>query len=152
MAGLVLNIIYFHCHVFKSKTTGDYMTQLHEIYVCPVCGNRIEIVHPAAGELVCCGRPMKLAMAWTLDGAAEKHVPVIEKIEGGYKVKVGSVEHPSTQEHHIEWIELLCLPCGRVQRKYLKPGDTPEATFKTEAPKVVAREYCNLHGLWQAEN
>ena len=128
------------------------MTKLHEIYVCAVCGNRVEVVHEAAGELVCCGQPMKQAVPGTSDGAAEKHVPVIEKIEGGYRVKVGSVEHPSTEAHYIEWIELICLPCGKVQRKHLNPGDKPEAIFTTTADKVLAREYCNLHGLWQAEN
>ena len=128
------------------------MTKLHEIYICAVCGNRIEIVHDGSGALSCCGQSMKLAVAGTSDGAVEKHVPVIEKIEGGYKVKVGSVEHPSTQAHYIEWIELICLPCGRVQRKHLKPGEKPEAVFETQAEKVLAREYCNLHGLWQAEN
>ncbi len=127
------------------------MTQLHDIYTCSVCGNCVEVVHGAVGELVCCGQPMKHAVAGTSDGAAEKHVPVIEKIDGGYKVKVGSVEHPSTAEHHIEWIELICLSCGKIQRQHLNPGDKPEAVFVTNSDKVVAREYCNLHGLWQAE-
>lgn len=131
---------------------GGIMAQLHDIYVCTVCGNRVEVVHGGAGELVCCGQPMKKAMAGTSDGAAEKHVPVIEKTDNGYRVKVGSVEHPSTDAHYIEWIELICLPCGQVQRKHLRPGDKPEATFTTKADKVIVREYCNLHGLWQAEN
>lgn len=127
------------------------MTKLHEIYKCSVCGNIVEIVHEAAGELTCCGQAMKRMVAGTSDGAAEKHVPVIEKIEGGYKVKVGSVEHPSTEQHYIEWIELICQKCGKVQRKYLKPGDKPEAVFTSTSEEVTAREYCNLHGLWQAE-
>lgn len=127
------------------------MTQLHDIYVCEICKNRVEVVKGAAGELVCCGQPMKRAIAGTSDGAAEKHVPVIEKIDGGYKVKVGSVEHPSTEAHYIEWIELMCPSCGKIQRKHLNPGDKPEAVFYTKAEKVTAREYCNLHGLWQSE-
>jgi superoxide reductase len=128
------------------------MTQLHDIYVCEICKNQVEVVQGATGELVCCGQPMKRAIAGTSDGAAEKHVPVIEKIDGGYKVKIGSVEHPSTEAHYIEWIELICTACGKVQRKHLNPGDKPEAVFYTKAEKVTAREYCNLHGLWQAEN
>lgn len=128
------------------------MTQLHDIYVCEVCKNRVEVVKGAAGELVCCGQPMKHAVPGTSDGAVEKHVPVIEKIDGGYKVKVGSVEHPSTEAHYIEWIELISPSCGKIQRKHLNPGDKPEAVFYTKADKVIAREYCNLHGLWQAEN
>ena len=127
------------------------MTKQNEIYTCTVCANRVEVVKSGAGALVCCGQPMKLAVAGTSDGAAEKHVPVIEKVDGGYRVKVGRVQHPSLETHYIEWIELICA-CGKVQRKYLKPGDKPEAFFATTAEKVIAREYCNLHGLWQAEN
>ena len=124
------------------------MTKLHEIYKCPVCGNIVEVVHAGGGELVCCGQPMKHMAAGTSDGAAEKHVPVIEPVEGGYRVKVGSVAHPMTEPHYIEWIELVCVECGKVQRKYLPPTDKPEAVFQTSAKKVIAREYCNLHGLW----
>ena len=111
----------------------------------------VEVVHEGKGELVCCGQPMEKQTAGTTDGATEKHVPVIEKIEGGYKVKVGSVAHPMLEAHWIEWIELI-TSCGRVQRKYLKPGEAPEASFKCDADKVTAREYCNLHGLWEKEN
>ncbi|MGN0025093.1 MAG: desulfoferrodoxin [Candidatus Avelusimicrobium sp.] len=128
------------------------MTKVNEIYKCTVCGNIVEVVHAGAGELVCCGQPMKRMEEGISDGAAEKHVPVIEKIEGGYKVKVGSVEHPMTDAHYIEWIELVCEQCGKVQRKHLKAGDKPEAVFKSDSDKVTAREYCNLHGLWKAEN
>ncbi len=128
------------------------MTKVNEIYKCAVCGNIVEVVHAGAGELVCCGEPMKLQVPGTTDGAAEKHVPVIEKIEGGYRVKVGSVAHPMIDAHYIEWVELICEKCGKVQRKYLKPGDAPEAKFESKSDKVLAREYCNLHGLWQKEN
>lgn len=128
------------------------MTKVNEIYKCAICGNIVEVVHAGAGELVCCGEPMKLQVPGTTDGAAEKHVPVIEKIEGGYRVKVGSVAHPMIDAHYIEWVELICEKCGKVQRKYLKPGDAPEAEFESKSDKVLAREYCNLHGLWQKEN
>ena len=128
------------------------MTKVGEIYKCEVCGNIVEVLHAGAGELVCCGQPMKNMVAGTTDGAAEKHVPVIEKVEGGYKVKVGSVAHPMTEAHYIEWIELICNKCGKVQRKYLKPGDAPEAVFASDSDSVTAREYCNLHGLWEEKN
>ena len=128
------------------------MTKVGEIYKCEVCGNIVEVLHAGAGELVCCGQPMKNIVAGTTDGAAEKHVPVIEKVEGGYKVKVGSVAHPMTEAHYIEWIELICNKCGKVQRKYLKPGEAPEAVFASDSDSVTAREYCNLHGLWETKN
>lgn len=66
------------------------MTKTREIYRCTICGNVVEVVNPGA-VLSCCGQPMMLMKENTTDGAKEKHVPVIEPIEGGYKVSVGSV-------------------------------------------------------------
>lgn len=123
------------------------MTQLREVYRCPICGNIVEMLNPGAGTLVCCGKPMLLQEENTTDGAKEKHVPVVEKVEHGYKVKVGSVDHPMLEAHYIQWIELLTATC--VLRKELKPGDKPEALFLTDEEAICAREYCNLHGLWK---
>ena len=123
------------------------MTQRTEIYKCNVCGNIVEIKHAGAGELVCCDQKMSLLKENTVDAATEKHVPVIEKIEGGYKIKVGEVDHPMINEHYIEWIDLITD--NDVYTTYLKPADQPEAVFFTKAQKVTAREYCNLHGLWK---
>lgn len=125
------------------------MTKKLEIYKCEVCGIIVEIIHEGGGKLVCCNQPMKLMEENTVDAALEKHVPVIEKTEDGIKVKVGSVPHPMVEEHYIEWIELIAD--GRACRKFLNPGDEPEALFKIEAQTITAREYCNLHGLWKSE-
>ncbi len=124
------------------------MAEKLEIYVCEICGNIIEVLHEGVGELVCCGEPMKLMKENTVDAAKEKHVPVIEKVEHGIKVKVGSVPHPMEAKHYIEWIELIAD--GRAYRKFLNPGDAPEAVFCIDAETISAREYCNLHGLWKA--
>lgn len=119
-----------------------------EIYACEACGNITEVVHPGEGELVCCGAPMKLLEEGTTDAAKEKHVPIVEKTENGYMVKVGSVAHPMEEKHYIEWIELVAD--GVSYTKFLKPGQTPEAEFCIKAENVVAREYCNLHGHWKS--
>jgi len=124
------------------------MTKLGEVYKCAVCGNIIEVVHTGEGTLVCCGEDMKLVVENTVDAAVEKHVPVIEKIEGGVIVKVGAVEHPMTEAHYIEWIEVHTA--NKVYRKYLAPGEKPEATFLLEEEILSVKEYCNLHGLWKA--
>ncbi len=124
------------------------MAEKLDIYKCDTCGNIVLIMHGGGGELVCCGQPMQLFTANTVDAAKEKHVPVIEKISGGYKVKVGDVAHPMEEKHYIEWIELI--DGDRSYFQFLKPGDTPEANFKVDADKVAARAYCNLHGLWKA--
>jgi superoxide reductase len=124
------------------------MAKKLEIYKCEVCGNIVEVVHGGDGELVCCGKPMVLMTENTMDAAKEKHVPVIEKIDGGYKVRVGSVAHPMEEKHYIEWIELIAD--GKAYRQFLAPGQAPEAVFKIAAASVTAREYCNIHGLWKA--
>jgi superoxide reductase len=123
------------------------MAEKLQVYKCNMCGNIVEVLHGGDGELVCCGKPMQLLKENTTDAAKEKHVPVIENIDGGYKVKVGSVAHPMEEKHYIEWIELLAD--GKAYRQFLKPGDKPEAVFNVKANSVSAREYCNLHGLWK---
>lgn len=125
------------------------MTELNQIYKCSKCGNIVEVTHVGGGQLVCCGEPMELLVEKTEDQGKEKHVPVIEKTEKGYKVKIGSVPHPMEENHFIEWIELI-VPDGRNCRKFLKPGGVPEAEFPTQAENVSAREYCNVHGLWKS--
>jgi superoxide reductase len=123
------------------------MTQLKEIYKCDICGNIVEVLHTGAGELVCCGEPMKLQQEKTQEQEGkEKHVPVIEKTDNGIKVKVGSIPHPMEQEHFIEWIEVIAD--GEIYRKHLNPGEAPEAEFCIKAKEIKAREYCNVHGLW----
>ncbi len=122
--------------------------QQNNVYKCSVCGNIVELTHVGGGTLVCCGQPMELLPEKTADQGMEKHVPVVEKIDGGYKVKVGSVPHPMEENHYIEWIELMAGE--KIYREYIKPGQAPEAEFLVEAENVVAREYCNVHGLWRA--
>jgi superoxide reductase len=124
------------------------MAKRLEVYKCNVCGNIVEVVHGSDGELVCCGQPMELLQGNTVDAALEKHVPVIEKVADGYRVTVGSIPHPMEGKHYIEWIELIAGE--KIFHHFLKPGDKPEAVFKTDAPSVTAREYCNLHGLWKS--
>jgi superoxide reductase len=124
------------------------MSTRNQVYKCAGCGLIVEVLHGGEGEPVCCGQPMKLVTENTVDAAKEKHVPVIEAPADGVWVKVGSVAHPMEEKHYIEWIELMAD--GKVYRQYLKPGDKPEAFFPVHGTALVAREYCNLHGLWKA--
>ena len=124
------------------------MAEQKRIYRCNVCGNIVEVLHAGAGELVCCGQPMELLQEKNSDVGLEKHVPVLETTNSGTTVKVGEVPHPMEAEHYIEWVQVI--RGDRICRKYLKPGDAPEAEFCGDAEEVTAREYCNLHGLWKA--
>lgn len=119
-----------------------------QIYKCSLCGNIVEVVHVGGGTLVCCGKDMDLVEENTTDAAQEKHVPVVEKVDGGYKVTVGSVAHPMEEAHFIQWIQLIAD--GTAYRQFLAPGAAAEAMFLVEAQNVTVREYCNLHGLWKA--
>jgi superoxide reductase len=123
-------------------------TKQRQVFQCGMCGNIVEVLHASGGELVCCGQPMNALVENTVDAAKEKHVPVVEKIPGGYTVKVGSVAHPMEEKHHIEWIELIADHNSYIA--FLKPGAPAEATFLVEAQSVTAREFCNLHGLWRS--
>ncbi|RKX17253.1 MAG: desulfoferrodoxin [Candidatus Zixiibacteriota bacterium] len=124
------------------------MTERLQVYKCEVCGNMVEVIHVGDGTLVCCGQDMRLLKEGETDAATEKHVPVIEKVDGGVKVTVGSIEHPMQDDHFIEWIELIAD--GKAYRQFLNPGEKPAAIFNVDGDNLTAREYCNLHGLWKA--
>ena len=124
------------------------MTIQKQVYKCNVCGNIVEVLHAGKGELVCCGQPMELLQEKTADVGLEKHVPVVEATDRGIKVKVGDVPHPMEEKHYIEWVEIIAD--GDIHRKFLKPGDKPEAEFEIRPQKVSAREYCSIHGLWKS--
>ena len=127
------------------------MTKVREIYKCNICGNIVEILHAGVGGLVCCGEEMELLKEKTEDSSVEKHVPYIEKNEDGIIVKVGqNQDHPMVEDHYIEWIQILAD--GATYRKFLKPGDKPEAVFYTRQEVIGARASCNVHGLWKKTN
>ena len=124
------------------------MTNLRELYVCNICGNVIEVVNTGASSLVCCNQPMTKMEPGAKDASLEKHVPVIESVDGGIKVKVGSVAHPMEEKHYIVFIEVLTK--DQVLRAELNPNQAPEAIFLVKASDVLeVREYCNVHGLWK---
>ncbi|MFV0439499.1 MAG: desulfoferrodoxin [Desulfopila sp.] len=125
------------------------MAKKMEVYKCNACGNIVEVLTAGDGELTCCGSAMVLMSENTTDAAVEKHVPALSKKNNGWEVKVGSVDHPMTADHFIEWIELC--DGDNAYRTFFKPGDKPCAFFPVTAASVTVRAYCNLHGLWKAE-
>lgn len=128
------------------------MTQKLELYKCEICGNFVEVILSGAGELVCCGQSMKLQTPNTVDAATEKHVPVFVKKDDELEVRVGSVPHPMIEEHYITFIEAISKDKRYIKRKYLYPGEEPVLNLKCyDIGKMTAREFCNLHGLWEAE-
>ncbi|MFA6805526.1 MAG: desulfoferrodoxin family protein [Candidatus Methanomethylophilaceae archaeon] len=123
-------------------------SKIRKVYKCGECGNILEMVY-VSEEGKECPKNMEELVPKTGDAETEKHVPYIEKKDGGVLVKVGkNASHPMTPEHYIVYIE-ICAD-GILMRKYLKPGDVPEAFFKTDAKNIVAWELCNLHGLWKS--
>lgn len=121
-----------------------------KFYRCRHCGNLVAVVEDAGPVPVCCGEPMELLVAGSVDAAAEKHVPDVTREGSVLRVRVGSVEHPMLPEHHIQWIAVACE--RRLQLAHLAPGERPYAGFWVpEGVPVTVYEYCNLHGLWKAE-
>lgn len=126
------------------------MTKRLELYYCHTCGNLVEVFLEGNGELYCCGAPMELLKAKTTDEMAEKHVPVAEKTQDGkIEIKIGTIPHPMEQEHYITLIETVSddKTCAHV--KFLNPDEQPKAVFENINGNFTAREYCNIHGLWE---
>ena len=124
------------------------MSTVMQVYKCAACGLMAEVIRAGASAPQCCGGPMEPLSENTTDAAVEKHVPVIREVDGGVEITVGSASHPMDNEHFIEWIEVISG--DKAYRRFLKPGETPEAFFPLAADEILARAFCNLHGLWKA--
>lgn len=119
-------------------------------YRCRHCGNIIIKLHDSSVPVVCCGEEMEPLKPNTVDAAVEKHIPVVEVTDNGVNVIVGSVLHPMTEEHYIEWIYVETNHSGMIHD--LKPGIDAKAFFPVPEKEIKAvYAYCNLHGLWQSK-
>lgn len=117
-------------------------------YRCEICGNIVDLIKNGRGQLVCCGKHMAKLEANSTDAAQEKHVPVAEIKDGKKYITVGSVEHPMTEQHYIEWIAVVTDKGAEMVT--LSPGEKPQAVFEDKGNSIVYA-YCNLHGLWKLE-
>jgi len=111
----------------------------------------IMLISGGGADISCDGKPMNFLKANTTDAVQEKHVPQVTVDGKKISVKVGSVEHPMTEAHLIQWIYLQTKKGG--QYVHLTAADKPEAEFIVadgDEP-IAAYEFCNLHGLWTAK-
>ena len=121
-----------------------------KFYVCPHCGNIVEMVNDAGVKPVCCGQPMNELVPNTVEASGEKHKPEVSVGEGVVNVNVGSINHPMEEVHWIEWVQLNTDKGS--YRKVLNPGEAPNVSFVLSDEKpLVVYAYCNLHGLWLTE-
>ncbi len=120
------------------------------IFKCMVCGNIVMKIKDSGVNMSCCGTEMTELIPGTTDAAVEKHVPVYEVNGSKVKVSVGSVAHPMTPEHFIEWVAVETNKGCRLLK--LTPNDAPEVNFTLEDGETIKEvlAYCNLHGLWKA--
>lgn len=122
----------------------------NKFYICPHCGNIVEMVHDAGVQPHCCGLKMDRLVPNTTEASGEKHIPAVTVHSDYVEVNVGSVDHPMVEEHWIEWVQLTTD--NGIARKYLNPGNAPQVRFPLSGEKPLAvYAYCNLHGLWKAE-
>ena len=120
----------------------------HTFYTCRHCGNIVAMIRDKGVPIYCCGEEMQELIPSATEASGEKHIPVYEVDGNTVHVTVGSVEHPMTQEHYIEWI---CLESEHViQYAHLKPTDKPKAKFALCKGDDVRAAYafCNQHNLW----
>lgn len=118
--------------------------------VCERCGNLVGVISDSGAPISCCGQPMKVIEAGTVEASREKHIPVVTVEGDTVKVSVGSAAHPMAEEHSILWVYLRTDKGGH--RKNLAVGGSPEVCFRLcdETP-VAVYAYCNLHGLWKTD-
>lgn len=123
-----------------------------DIFKCEICGNIVQMIIPGNGELVCCGEKMKkLEPQYKEEAVMEKHVPIFIKLEDGTsEIRVGEILHPMEEQHHIMFIQAISEDKNNVQLKYLYPGEDPKLSLCNEFS--TAREFCNIHGLWEGKN
>ena len=121
-----------------------------QFYICRHCGNIIEKVEDKKVPVVCCGEKMEKLVPNTVEASAEKHLPVVSLKDNTVTVSVGSVNHPMTEEHLIQWVQLVTDKGS--QRKFMSPDDAPVVTFELSDEKPLeVYAWCNLHGLWMSE-
>lgn len=124
------------------------MTELKQIYRCEVCGNVVEMERAGAGVLVCCGKEMVLEEENRDMTNAQKHIPVIIDSPDGLKIVIGEILHPMTEEHHIEWVQVI-TPYGEIRRR-VQLGEEPiiYLPFLGKDDVLGIRSYCNVHGMY----
>lgn len=130
------------------------MTKILELYKCNICGNLVEIMQTGEGELFCCGKPMEIIKTNISDSEElnDKHIPVIEKVVDGYKIRIGSKVHPMTEEHHIDFIQAISKDNKYIKTKFLEINENPELNVKCKCENSIwARALCNIHGLFKKE-
>ena len=121
-----------------------------KFYICPHCGNIVEMVKDAGVAPFCCGQKMNELVPGSVDASHEKHVPAVQVADGAVEVNVGSVDHPMEEVHWIEWVQLMTDKGS--YRKWLAPGEAPHVKFLLNEEKPLAvYAYCNLHGLWKTD-
>lgn len=119
-------------------------------FICQHCGNIVSMVRNNGVPIYCCGEKMREMVPGTVDAAQEKHIPIYQIHGHDVTVIVGTVEHPMTPEHYIEWV---CLQTSQgSQHKKLEPNTSPQAHFSLSEGETIEAVYafCNLHSLWKA--
>lgn len=123
-----------------------------KLFRCKVCGQVVKKIKDTEMPLTCCGKEMEeIIFNDKEDNLKEKHIPTYEINNNKVLVKVGSVLHPSSKEHYIEWITIVTdRGC---HTKMLTPGENPIAVFLLDKGEklLTIYAYCNIHSLWKKD-
>ena len=127
------------------------MTNKLDLYQCEICKKMVQILIEGEGELVCCNKPMKKVIANTEENVnLEYHLPVNIQCDNEEYIQVGKETHPMTEEHHIEFIQVIS-ECGKkIFTHILEPSSEPKIKIEfDDFGNYKMIEFCNLHGLWE---
>lgn len=137
-------------YIIKKLESEECIMSRQKFFICEHCQNLVGMINNANVPLTCCGEQMKELVPNTVEASEEKHIPAVTVSGDTVTVKIGSAEHPMTEEHHIEFIYVETKKGG--QRKSLQVGEEPTAIFKlADDTALEVFAYCNIHGLWKVE-
>lgn len=94
------------------------------------------------------GEGFQILDATTAEGAGEKHLPVVTRNGNQITVSVGSVLHPMTEEHSIDWIYLETKEGGQIKKLDVAKEPTAQFVLSEKDEAIAVYAYCNLHGFW----
>ena len=119
-----------------------------KLYICPVCGNVIELLEGNSKLIKCCNLEMEEIVPNTSGASVDKHMPIYEINGSNVIVKVGKDKHPMESDHHISWVALL--HDNKFARVHLKDTKDTEVEFPYVKDSIIYA-YCNIHGLWKID-
>lgn len=122
-----------------------------DFYCSKECGTIVHMIEDGGLPLYCNEKEMIRLVPSMVEGAKEKHLPVVTVKENCVEVNVGSDMHPMNEDHYITFVHVETNQGCMLQ--FIKDASEPKVCFALHEDQIVKKvqAYCNLHGMWQIE-